>query len=253
MLHTLDILSSTLASSLCQWRGTSASKTIQPPKKELVLFDREGDHQCRMVREMLTLLNLDAIIMPCPEGGKRHLKALQDVSGASDVPFLHDRNTGEKLSGAQAINAYLWQQYKGSPLPASLQPGKAAHLASQLASEVRLKAGMKARANKRAAKRLTLYSFESSPFSRPVRERLCELEIAYKLINLGKQQWPDMGPAKLRPSLKAYKPLPGTKRDAFFQEHGNVQVPYLIDPNTDTALFESKDILDYLERTYGAS
>jgi glutathione S-transferase len=31
-----------------------------------------------------------------------------------------------------------------------------------------------------------------------------------------------------------------------------VQVPFLVDPNTGTELFESGDIVDYLERTYAA-
>jgi len=31
---------------------------------------------------------------------------------------------------------------------------------------------------------------------------------------------------------------------------GNVQVPYLEDPNTGKALFESADIMAYLEREY---
>ena len=32
---------------------------------------------------------------------------------------------------------------------------------------------------------------------------------------------------------------------------GRIAVPYLVDPNTGTELFESADILDYLDQTYG--
>ena len=84
-----------------------------------------------------------------------------------------------------------------------------------------------------------------------MRERLCEYEIPYKLINLGKQQWSDMGPAKARFTLGEYCPLPNTKRDEFFQIHGDVQVPYLIDPNTGRELFESNEIVTYLDQNYG--
>jgi glutathione S-transferase len=31
-----------------------------------------------------------------------------------------------------------------------------------------------------------------------------------------------------------------------------VQVPYLVDPNTDTAMYESADIIRYLEQHYAA-
>ena len=32
---------------------------------------------------------------------------------------------------------------------------------------------------------------------------------------------------------------------------GKLLFPYLIDPNTDTQMYESKDIIDYLEDMYG--
>ncbi len=34
---------------------------------------------------------------------------------------------------------------------------------------------------------------------------------------------------------------------------GKMMVPYLIDPNTGTEMYESDDIVAYLESTYGAS
>ena len=40
------------------------------------------------------------------------------------------------------------------------------------------------------------------------------------------------------------------KRDAFVRRSGKMQVPYLVDPNTSTALFESADIVRYLGTTY---
>ena len=119
-----------------------------------------------------------------------------------------------------------------------------------LATTARPSIGTTKKASREPQQLLELYSFESSPFSRPVRERLCELELPYLLVNLGKQQKSDMGPANLRFTLKPYQPIANSKRDAFFTQHGNVQVPYLVDPNTQTELFESLDILRYLDKTY---
>ena len=34
-------------------------------------------------------------------------------------------------------------------------------------------------------------------------------------------------------------------------KHGKVQVPYLVDVNTGQEMFESWDIIEYLDRTYG--
>ena len=101
-----------------------------------------------------------------------------------------------------------------------------------------------------AAQPLHLWSFESSPYSRLVRERLCELELPYVLHNLGKEQFADMGPARLRVRPGPYKPLPDGPRAAMLRRVGRVQVPYLEDPNTGSKLFESEDILAYLERQY---
>jgi glutathione S-transferase len=39
-------------------------------------------------------------------------------------------------------------------------------------------------------------------------------------------------------------------RSAFVEKSGRMMVPYLSDPNTETAMFESADIVRYLERTY---
>ena len=97
---------------------------------------------------------------------------------------------------------------------------------------------------------LTLYSFESSPYSRPVRELLCQLELPYHLINLGKSQWADMGPSTMRLKPGPYQPPAGSKREAFLQQYGKVQVPFLIDPNYQVEMFESRDILQYLKQTY---
>ncbi|UZE95989.1 glutathione S-transferase N-terminal domain-containing protein [Alkalimarinus alittae] len=251
MKHTLNIITSTLASSIRSWRGTSASKTSQAPAKTLMLFDREGCPRCRFVREALTELNLDVVIMPCPKGGKK-IGQLKQETGYSEVPILIDENTHQKIQGAEAAVNYLFEEYRGKRPPKQLIANTLNQFASSMATGIRFSAGMLAKPSKGAEKKLTLYSFESSPFSRPVRELLCELELPYLLVTLGKQQKSDMGPANFRFTRKPYKPLANSKRDAFFKVHGNVQVPYLVDPNTQVALFESADILQYLNKTYAA-
>jgi hypothetical protein len=41
------------------------------PARPLELFDFEGCPFCRLVREALSMLDLDAQIYPCPRGGTR--------------------------------------------------------------------------------------------------------------------------------------------------------------------------------------
>lgn len=250
MNRALDVTSSVLASTLRGWRGTTASKKVVVPEQRPVLFDREGDAECRLVREALTELNLDVDIYPMPEGGDRYLAKLRELGGHDSIPFLYDPNTGGKHTGADAIITYLFRRYAQAEAPKALKAGIVNVLASRLATEVRRGAGVSAFPSKHPEQMLTLYSFESSPYSRMVREKLCELQIAYTLVNLGKQQRADMGPAKARLTLKPYQPLPNTKRDAFFREHGDVQVPYVNDPNSGKGMFESADIVNYLLTEY---
>jgi glutathione S-transferase len=40
------------------------------------------------------------------------------------------------------------------------------------------------------------------------------------------------------------------RRDAFPLGDARLQVPYLVDPNTGSGLFESAEIVDYLDRQY---
>ena len=70
---------------------------------------------------------------------------------------------------------------------------------------------------------------------------------------MAKERWQDQGLAKLRLKPGKYEPLPGGKREHVLEVMGdNIQVPYLVDPNTNVKMFESKDIVDYLKRQYGS-
>jgi len=100
-----------------------------------------------------------------------------------------------------------------------------------LASASRIRHGNRVRPSRAPEQPLDLWSFEASPYCRLAREALCELEIPYHLHNVGKQS----------PS-----------RAAFVERSGKMQVPYLLDSNSGAAMFESADIVAYLEDSYAA-
>ena len=252
MFHHLNILSSVVASTVRSWRGAKSSKTNQQPPLLPILFDSEDNPECRLVREALTELNLDVLIYPCPQGADRFAAELQAYGGKNaSIPYLVDPNSHVKLEGAEAINAYLFQQYKQQEIPKNLDATSLNLFNSRLASLARFRLGaLQAKPSKTVTQPLTLYSFEASPYSRPVRERLCELQLPYRLINLGKQQLADVGPATFRLHWGEYHPLPNSKRANLLAERGRVQVPFLLDPNNSIEMYESKDILDYLDKMY---
>jgi hypothetical protein len=123
-------------------------------------------------------------------------------------------------------------------------------LSSRLASALRGSAGEVAAPSRAPRKPLQLYSFESSPYSRLVRERLCELELPWVLRSFGKEQLADWGPPSRRLSLAPWQPKPGGRRERMLAETGKAQVPYLIDPNQGVDLFESDAILTHLDTHY---
>ena len=249
-LMPIQVLRSSLASTLQGWRGTSVVQQAQQPAQSLQLYDMEGSPYCRLVREALTALGLDVEIKPCPAGGKRFRPEAQRLSGKQQFPLLIDPNHGVVMYESADIVKYLFATYGLGPTPRAYRRGVLDVPLSALATVSGALRGIRYRPARQPEQNLHLWSFESSPFSRLVRERLTELELPYVLHNLGKEQWADMGPAAMRIKPGPYRPKPGGKREAFLKRVGKVQVPYLEDPNTGKALFESADIMAYLEREY---
>lgn len=253
LARSLSITSSLLASQLRGWRGTAAfHPAARQPEKLLELYEFEGCPYCRLVREALTELDLDARIYPCPKGGTRFRPTAKQLGGKLLFPFLVDPNTGRQLHESADIVDYLRETYADRRTRKSGLDRRLKVASSSLASAARPGRGLRARPSKAPAQPLELYSFEASPFSRLVREALCELELPYTLRSTGKGAWTDMGPASFRDKLFKGPKETGRNRIALAARTGHVQVPYLIDPNTGTEMFESAAILRYLDRTYGA-
>ncbi len=250
MSRNLDVATSLLASTLSLWRGTMASQRSSQPPKPLELYEFEACPFCRLVREALTELDLDAMIYPCPAGGARFRPKVKQMGGKQLFPYMVDPNTGTAMYESEDIIKYLWQTYRGKQ-PRGL-PRPLRVLGSGLASAARYGRGRKARSSKAPARPLELYSFESSPYSRLVRERLCELEIPYLLRSFGKAVRPDLGPPWVRTRFFPELAVKGRNRKRMHERSGRLQVPYLLDPNTDVGMYESADIVNYLEQTYAA-
>lgn len=260
-MHQIKVLQSVIGMLFQGGRGVSGTPNPLQPEKAIQLYDREGCPICRRVREVLTMLNLDVEVYPCPQNGTRFRpvaeEIIKSIGGTLSFPLLVDQNTGVKLQESQAIIDYLFKHYgKSGKTPAKWQNLSKQPIAGTLMSGVRMMRGLKADAtnsNKGAPEQLLhLWSFEGSPFSRLARERLCELELPYVLHNVAKERWQDMGPAVFRAKPGPYVPLAGGKREKELPKmQGRLQVPYLVDNNTGTQLFESKRIIQYLNRTYG--
>jgi len=255
-MNALDFTTSILASSVRAWRGSTAfSRRAKQPEKLLELYDIEGCPYCRLVREVLSELDVDAMIYPCPKGGMRFRPTALDISGVSQFPLLVDPNTGDAIVESADIIAHLYKYYGGGKVPGAKGLGRQVAVASSMLAtayrSVGRARGMYAKNAEAPTQPLELYSFESSPYSRPVRELLCELEIPYRLRNFAKSRWQEMGPPLVRAKFFPDAPISSPNRIRLNELTGRSQVPYLVDINTGVGMFESTDILAYLQQTYG--
>ena len=185
----------------------------------------------------------------------RVINKTREVAKGDDVAAL--RSAINELEQAQKafsktlyesndIARYLYAEYG----PVGRRPPRRLLPLSLLATTLRGTNGMFARPSKAPTRPLELYSFEASPYSRLVRETMCELELPYYLHNVGKgagrpTEW-------LPPNARKNYVAPTENRRKLVERGGKMQVPYLIDPNTGTALYESAEIQRYLRQTYGA-
>jgi glutathione S-transferase len=250
LTHHAAVASSVAAMPFTGGRGSLVVKAAAQPEKPIVLYDMEGCPYCRIAREAASALHLDLEIRPCPKGGTRFRPEVERLGGKQQFPYLVDENTGARMYESRDIVEHLFREYGEMEVPKAYRAGRITPLTSGLVTLARTGRGLRARPSRTAEEPLELTSFEGSPYSRLVRERLTELELPYTLRNLAKEHWKEIGPAVRRIAPNPYVPREGGKRFAFHQKHGRVQVPYLEDPDTGAALFESAAIIDYLERTY---
>jgi glutathione S-transferase len=249
-MSTTNLFTSTLASSLRGWQGIVSRTDVERPAKLLQLYEFENCPYCRIVREVLTELDLDARIYPCPKGGQRYRDKLVARGGKAQFPYLIDPNTGAEMYESMEIVRYLYQQYGGGEVPMKWRVATLQKVSSSFASLARITRGTYAVPSTPPAKPLELYSFEGSPFARPVREVLCQMEIPYTLRSCGRSEPGEWLPPRLRERLGIE---PGSKlhnRVKLLRKEGKQGIPYLFDPNTGEGLFESEVIIDYLETTY---
>src|SRR5262245_11462110 len=229
MQRSLDVLSSIAATLARGAQGMRVGRLGRRPAEPVVLYEFESCPFCRKVREALTVLDLEADVRPCPKGGRRFRPEVITRGGKAQFPYLVDPNRGKEMYESDEIVRYLFAEYGDGPPPAVLL-GQLPVVSGAIASSLRFGLGTNVEPSRAPAQPLALWSFEASPFSRIVREKLCALELPYRLHNVGKGS----------PS-----------RAAFVERSGKMQVPYLVDPNTGRALFESAEIVAYLEREYG--
>lgn len=176
MLRSLDVATS-FASTLARLPlGMSVGTLGKRPKKMLELYEFEACPFCRKVREGLSMLDLDAIVYPCPKGGTRFRTVVKRRGGQLMFPYLIDPNTKTEMYESDDILAYLYSTYGDGSVPLPLKLGPLTTISSSLASAFRPVQGARVVPSHAPKEPLELWSFEISPFCRIAREALCTLD-----------------------------------------------------------------------------
>lgn len=200
----------------------------------LYLYEYEGCPFCGRVRVALMERVLEAVVFPCPRGGRRFRPQAESVGGRQQFPLLVDDATETVLYESGDIIRYLDARDRPDT-PAAGASGVAAGAA------VRGLYGMQvadARGRTPPEWLLELFSDEYSPQARAVRSLLAALELPYVLRS---------------PHALADAPAPADwiRRSAPADiDAGRPPVPTLIDPNTEHALFAPAEIVDHLKTYY---
>lgn len=231
--NSFDTLTSGLASIARIKYGVSVSPegiSNGPEAKASIkkLYDIENNRECRRVRERITELDLvvENVIPACKDSRER----------ITTVPTMVVEIEGKEktLEGSNAILAFFDNEFDLKSIPAEtsvdellsyfpgiLRAGRGTNVCGAPSSSLNVS---------RPEKPLVLYSYEGNQFCRLVREVLTELDITYELRSAGKNS----------PRREELASITG----------GSSQCPYLIDPNTDIKMPESKDIIVYLYKQY---
>jgi len=229
--EAVDFASSTAATLARLGSGAFVGHLGKRPPKVLELYEREGCPFSRKVREALSILDLDAVIHPCPEGGTRFRASVEERLGRFAIPLLIDPNAGVELTESDAIVRHLFASYGDDKVPLALRVTTVTDLTSRLASRLRGGKGTRVEPSRRPEELLELYGYEASPYCRIVREVLSTLELPYRLHNVARES---------------------PRRPSYIELAGKMQVPLLVDRTHGVKMLESRAIVRYLEDRYGA-
>ena len=227
--RSLDRVLSTLASGLRLGSGGRVAALGPRPEQELLLYEFEGCPFCRKVREALSILDLDARVLPCPKGGPRFRPELVERGGKAQFPYLVDPNCDLELYESDDIVRHLFERYGTGSVPRPLVPGPLTDLSAVSVGLLRGKAGSFYRPAKSPEQPLELFSYEAHPGCRLVRERLSILELPYLLRNRA-------------PGTR--RPLPAGVALG--------DLPHLVDPGWGRSFCGAEEILGHLEACYAA-
>ncbi|CAB9509571.1 Monothiol glutaredoxin [Seminavis robusta] len=209
-----------LATALRLGRGSQVSPAatftipvpVRRPPKPLVLYSYEGNQFCRLVREVLTELDIVYELRSAGKESPRRSELAYITGGSSQCPYLLDPNTGSDMAESADIIAYLYKNYARWTPPNELLEWASDIVIPLFRPLFQGLAPLQAGSNKedkasfeediRKAERaieatiqqhpVVVYTYEWSPFCTEATSVLDRLEIPYHQVSLGKEWIPGL-------------------------------------------------------------
>ena len=212
-LEILDTITSSIAGFMRLGRGSQVTpaargQDVPRPDKPLILYSYDGNQFCRLVREVLTELDIVYELKSAGKQSPRRQELAEITGGSSQCPYLIDPNTGVSMPESADIVEYLYKTYaKYTPpneillflsenfmpllkpifqLLAPLQAGSSREETLQYQED--LEVAQAEIVVETMSSPVVVYTYKLSPFCSEATLLLDRLGVEYKEISLG-QEW----------------------------------------------------------------
>ena len=185
---------------------------VPRPQQPLILYSYEGNQFCRLVREVLTELDIVYELRSAGKQSKRREEVAKLSGGSTQSPFLIDPNTGVQMGQSSDIIQYLYRTYALWTPPSEILQGVSDILLPLFRPFFELLTPLQAglldnekgqyereieRAQTQIEAEITsepivLYTYALSPFSVEAKKLLDNLAVPYKEISLGGEWLPGL-------------------------------------------------------------
>lgn len=201
-----------------------AVDVVPRPQQQLILYSYEGNQFCRLVREVLTELDIVYELRSAGKQSQRREELAKLSGGSTTSPFLLDPNTGVQMGESADIIQYLYRTYalwtppnevlEGisnivlpwfRPILTLLTPWQAGSLDNdkhQYEKDIEL--AQIQITEEVTSNPVVIYTYGLSPFSIEAKKLLENLDIPYKEVSLGGEWLPGLigeGGSKKRAAL----------------------------------------------------
>ena len=204
---------------------TSSPNTVNRPEKTLILYSYEGNQFCRIVREVLTELDINYELRSAGKKSPRRDELASITGGSTQCPYLIDPNTGVSIPDSKDIVEYLYKNYAlwtppneilewtstnvmslFKPIFSTIAPLQAGEKDADNTFQQNVEEAIRVIKTEVDTDPVVVYTYELSPFSSETKDLLDRLDVDYKEISLGKEWIPGLisenGPIKRAALLK---------------------------------------------------